>query len=85
MKIQEILLIESINKEILSMLGMDITVFEFIFYAEENTFNIKKVINNRETLDDLSILKEFSLPERGGKYIFILIDDLYYKKNTKNK
>lgn len=85
MKIQEILLIESINKEILSMLGMDITVFEFIFYAEENTFNIKKVINNRETLDDLSILKEFSLTERGGKYIFILIDDLYYKKNTKNK
>lgn len=78
----KVLPIKDINKEIFSMLGMDITVFEFIDYAKKNTFSINKIISHWEELDDLSILKELALPERKNKYIFILTDDLYYKKKV---
>lgn len=48
---------------------MDITVFEFIDYAEKDIFTIKKVINSWENIDDVLILKEIGLPERKNKYI----------------
>lgn len=80
MENHKILPIKDINKEIFSILGMDITVFEFIDYAEKDIFTIKKVINSWENMDDVLILKEIGLPERKNKYIFILNDDLYFQK-----
>lgn len=50
MENHKILPVKDINKEIFSILGMDITVFEFIDYAEKDIFTIKKVINSWENM-----------------------------------